>query len=241
MLQELHSHSEVQLPVKEIIDLDSAEEEPAPSPKRKRLSGVNHDTNANEQRKILARGKSPMKDSTAISLLSDDEEELEQKATSSQPIQSLLSDEEDEEPKSSQRPSPTIQLKSPKTTGSSEKQNVATKEESPRIEQQKATQDNVELPKPKHRRFGSEEPVVEIPSSDPIDNNDIEESEESDSDNEAPEEVGTREVAEEAKNAVRAAAKAVEQYVQSSLALSFKTNTFAGYELLNGRQDRSDI
>lgn len=189
------------------------------------------------------------------SLISDDEEELEPKRsspikpfldneeelkpkTSSQPVQSLISDDEEvEQPKSTQKGSSPTQ---PKKAAPTEKKIAGKKSQPVKIEQ-KAAKEIVELPKPKHRKFGSEEPVMEIPSSDPIDNEDIEEGEESSSDDEAPEEVGTKEAAEDAKKVVRAAAKAIEQYVESFLILKFIANTFAEYGLQNVKLDKIEL
>jgi len=196
-----------------VIDLQSDGEDEdeiqvMPTPKRRRSSGTK-DVNINIQKRTLEKLKSPGRGSAEISLLSDEEQESKP-ISSSQQVHSLLSDEESEEvvqPKSSQRDaqSPAKIFKSPKANISID--HVPTGN----VEAPSKAEEDI-LPESKHRRFGSPQPVVEIPSSDPNDREE-ESEEEEDSDDEAPEEVETREAADEAKKAVRAAAKAVEEYV----------------------------
>lgn len=215
----LQSHAEI--PVKDVVDLESIEEaeenEPVmPSPKGRRSLETKDKASIKEQNSLdQARlpGKEPM---STISLLSDDEDQPRPTA-SLQPLQSLLSEDEDaivQQP----RPSPknihssATKSKSPKINKSVETSQVE-KENNSIDSEQKVSEEPVTLPARKHHRFGSVDPVLEIPSSDPNDHDEINDSEEESSDDEAPEEVGTREAAEEAKQIIRAAAKAVEEYV----------------------------
>jgi len=215
----LQSH--IEIPVKEVIDLESGggveeNELLMESPKSRRSLGTKDDKSTKEQNTLnteISPAKEPM---STISLLSDDEDEPKP-AASSQPLQSSLSDDESKEVK--QPKSPPKNIRSPATKSESPKTNKAVevlqveKEGNSDDTEQKDLEEPATLPARKHHRFGSAEPALEIPSSDPNDHNGIEDSEEESSDDEAPEEVGTRETAEKAKQIVRAAAKAVEEYV----------------------------
>lgn len=168
--------------------------------------------------KVNVQIQSPEKLKSEISLLSEDEGESKP-ISSSQQVHSLLSDENEEvvQPKSSQVNSktPARVSKSPKAKILGDDVPAISGEDSSKTEQVPVVKEEVKLPAPKHRRFGDEQPVLEVPSSDPNDRDEASEEEE-DSDDEAPEEVGTREAADEAKKVVRAAAKAVEECVFSS-------------------------
>lgn len=157
--------------------------------------------------------------SGAISLLSDDEEGSKPEEDSHQ----VQSDGEDEGiillPRSQKGQSlPTEPVVGQSNSSSREEASKVARSKSPNMNTQAKTSGTVkeveipkDTPKAKHRRFGSEEPVFEIPSSDPQDNDNIgEESEDSD-DDAPPEEVGNREAEEDAKKNARAANQAVQQ------------------------------
>lgn len=167
--------------------------------------------------------------SGAISLLSDDEEDSKPEEDSHQ----VQSDGEDEGiillPRSQKGQSlPTEPVVGQSNSSSREEASKVTRSKSPNMNAQaktsgtvveveipkdtpKAYEESNELPKAKHRRFGSEEPVFEIPSSDPQDDDNISEESEDSDDDAPPEEVGNREAEEDAKKNARAANQAVQQ------------------------------
>jgi U3 small nucleolar RNA-associated protein 16 len=91
-----------------------------------------------------------------------------------------------------------------KSADNKSKKNQKKKESKP------APESTAQPSKPKHKRFGSEEPVPETPAA--VETVQEDEFEEESSDDDAPEVVGANEAAEKAQRLSREAAKAAEEY-----------------------------